>query len=223
MNANDFFGGIKNNLDHLVEASRADAETRFTKVVSLTDKQPNVPNGVQVYDLHVTRKDSADKFRVFAAFVDEPSPEAYCDVKFRIRIWYQNSGWAFAQQPPYAGALTIGAAKAWPTGMMPNANDVPFSKVNFQMLSASSEKDAGGWNSVFFGNHQNDAVILRALGEDFFLQKQRVEDCRNGLLRCGVEFTAKHVAERMNVPEDAVRHILDELQGKGSDPWYVRG
>lgn len=241
MTQNEFFGGIESNLRRLKDARITLPDYNLPGVIhgdgcrqilrnlmkvkslmKLTEKDPTAPANVRVFDL-VSGKllgIPRQKFRVFAAFVEEPTREAYREVKFRIRKWYQESGWADAQTRPYAGAMVVGAAKAWPDGMTPNSDDLPFDEVEFLVLSAPRPEPRQGIDLVTRGDPSVGDVIFRALGESFESQKQRVEDyvqqqfdlpeeARDGRVTVAV------VSKKTKVPEDDVSYIFNDLQGEG--------
>lgn len=241
MTQNEFFGGIESNLRRLKDARITLPDynlpgaihgdgcqrilrhlMRVKKLKRLTEKDPTAPNNIRVFDLVSGRVPGISrlKFRVFAAFVEEPTQEAYREVKFRLRKWYQESGWADAQAKPYAGAMVVGAAKAWPNGMTPNSDDLPFDEVEFLALSAPRLDPRQGVELATRGDPSVGDIIFRALGESFESQKQRVEDyvqqqfalpeeARDGRMTVAV------VAGKTGVPEDDVSYIFNDFQGEG--------
>ena len=241
MTREEFFSGIEGNLRRLKDARiavpdcnlpgllRGDGYQRILRSLmkirtlkKLTDKDASTPVNVRVYDLVSNGLPGIprQKFRVFAAFVDEPTREAYKEIKFRIRKWYQESGWAFACDKPYAGAMVVGSVKAWPEGMVPNADDIPFDEVEFHVLSATRLDPRQGVETVTLGGDSpGGAVVLRALGEDFESQKKRVEDYVQQqfvLPEVARELVSVAVvAAKTRIPEDDVSYIFNDLQGEG--------
>ena len=226
----EFFSGIEGNLRRLKDARIPLPDCNLPRVPrslmkakalkKLTERDPTAPINVRVYDLVsgglpcIPRQ----RFRVFAAFVEEPTSASYREVKFRLRKWYQESGWAFAHDRPYAGAMVVGAATTWPRDMTPNADDLPFDGVEFLVLSSPDSQR--GVDMRTSGDLSVGAVVFRALGEDFELRKKRVEACVRQLfdlpeiVRDG-PVTVAAVAERTGVPEDDVAYIFNDFQGEG--------
>ena len=211
MTREEFFGGIRHNLTRLGRSG----------LISLTHGDPTAPENVRVYDLQPRkgRGRNCDTFRFFVAFVPEATPEAYRAVKAAIRKWYQESGWELAGDQPCAGAMVVGAATAWPKGMMPNADDIPPS-VKYQVLLAPAEDPLRGVELTMLGDRESGQLVFRALREDFDLQRERVEK----YVRDSFGFTlsdmkghtfVSEIAGAVNVDVDYVFDILNDLQGKG--------
>lgn len=241
MTQSEFFSGVEKNLLRLTESRialpdynlpgvfRGDGYQQMLRKVmkiktlkKITEKDPSAPANVRVYDLvsGAVPGGAKLKFRIFAAFVEDPSREAYKEVKFRIRKWYQESGWADASDKPYAGAMVIGAAKSWPEGMAPNADDIPFAQVAFQVLSAPCIDPKLGIEMATSGDEGAGALIFRALGEDFESRKRRVAEYVEGLFRLPERAREGHVfvedvAEKTRISEGDVANIFNDLQGEG--------
>ncbi len=237
MTQSEFFSGIENNLRRLIESRitlpdynlpgvlRGEGHQCFLRQLmkiktlkKLTEKDPTAPANVRVYDLVSGALPglSKQKFRVFAAYVEEPTRESYRDVKYHIRKWYQESGWADAVDKPYAGAIAVGSGKTWPDGMCPNADDIPFEHVVFQVLSSPATDQRLEIATATLGDPNAGAVIFRALGEDFDSQKKRVDEYVQKLFG----FQQGHifvddVSKATGVPCDDVSNIFNDLQAEG--------
>lgn len=241
MTQSEFFSGIEKNLLRLTESQIPVPDFNLPAIIrgggfrktlrrmtkartlqKLTEKDPSAPANIRAYDLVFGTIPGIPKqrFRIFAGYVEDPSHETYREVKFRIRKWYQESGWADACDRPYAGALVVGAAKPWVEGMCPNADDMPFAQVAFQVLSARCRDPKLGVEMATSGDREAGALIFRALGEDFESQKNRVAEYVEGLFRLPDTVREGHVfvddvAERTRVPAADVSNIFNDLQGEG--------
>ena len=191
----------------------------------LTEKDPLAPVSIRAYDLISGGLPGIgkQKFRVFAAYVEEPSQEAYKNAKFLIRKWYQQAGWADAFDQPYAGAMVVGSGDPWPVGMGPNADDLPFDNVAFHVLSAPSTDRNLGIAMATLGDSSSGAVIFRALGEDFESQKRRVDEYVQKLfLYHEGHIFVDDVSRATGVPCDDVSNIFNDLQAEGKVEIFKR-
>lgn len=239
MTQGDFFGAVEDNLRRLAESGLplpacdlpdgpcGDGGGRlFRRFVrlrefrKLTDRDAAAPVCVRAYDLVSGGIPLFGKWRVraFAAYSEEATEEGYRRAKFLVRKWYQESGWAGAQSDrPFAGAMVVGSGNAWPKGMSPNADDLPFEQVAFQLLAAPHERAGFGVSGATLGGGDVGAWILRALlPETFEARRRRVADCVERLFRLqDGTVTAERVASATGMPPHDVMRIFCDLQAHG--------
>lgn len=239
MTQGDFFGAIESNLRQLAESRiplpeynlpgwlRGDGHLRLVKgmiklksVRKLTDRDSTAPSNVRVYDLVSSKLPFVERqrFRVFAAYAEEATAESYRQAKFLVRKWYQESGWAdAASDRPFAGAMVVGSRCAWPREMRPNADDIPFEHVAFQVLAAPHARAEFGVVGVTQGDEDAGALVFRALlPETFEERSQRVVDHVERLFRQqSGTVTVERVADETGVSSDDVSNIFNDMQAKG--------
>ena len=241
MTQSEFFSGIENNLRRLTESRITLPDYNLPGLIrgegyqailrnmmkiktlkKLTAKDPSTPSNVRVYDLISGGLPGVgkQKFRIFAAYVEEPTRDAYKEVKFKIRKWYQESGWADAVDKPYAGAMVVASGKSWPDGMAPNADDIPFPQVVFHVLSAPNPNPKLGIEMATLGDADVGAVIFRALGEDFEASRKRVEEYVMQQFKLPESAREGHlfvedVADKTKLSEDDVSNIFNDMQADG--------
>lgn len=239
MTSSEFFGAIENNLRQLAEVkidlpqcnlpaliskdgklSMLGGMIRLNRLEILTHRDRLAPPDVRVYDLVSMKLPmlGALRFRIFAAFAGEATPESYRNAKYRIRKWYQESGWAESRsKAAFAGAIVVGADSSWPADMRPNADDIPFAHVAFQMLTAPHERSEIGVTASRLGDGEVGETIFRALiPETFEAREQRVASHVERLFRqqCGT-VTVERVAADTGMPAGDVFNIFHGLQAKG--------
>lgn len=239
MTQSDFFGAVESNLREQV-ASRMPLPdcnlpdflqgegcwrlvrgmVRLRDFKKLTERDSSAPANIRVYDLVSSWIPFAERlrFRVFAAYSEEATAESYRQVKFLIRKWYQESGWADSGlNRPFAGAMVVGSGQAWPKGMRPNADDLPFEHVAFHLLACPHERRELGIAEVTLGDAETGALIFRAMHPETFEERsQRVVDYVERLFRQqDGTVTVERVAEATGMSSADVSNLFNDMQAKG--------
>ena len=239
MTQSDFFGAVESNLREQVASHmplpeynlpaflRGDGHLRLVRgmvklknLKKLTSRDSSAPANIRVYDLVSSKIPFAERlrFRIFAAYAEEATAESYRQVKFLIRKWYQESGWAdAASDRPFAGAMVVGSDQTWPKGMRPNADDLPFEHVVFHMLASPHERREFGIAEVTQGDADAGALIFRAMHPETFEERaQRVVDYVERLFRQqDGTVTVERVAEATGMSPVDVSNIFNDMQAKG--------
>ena len=239
MTQSDFFGAVESNLREQVASHmplpeynlpaflRGEGHLRLVRglvrlksLKKLTDRDSSAPANIRVYDLVSSKIPFAERlrFRVFAAYAEEATAESYRQVKFLIRKWYQESGWADASTGrPFAGAMVVGSGRAWPKGMRPNADDIPFEHVAFHLLACPHERPELGVVEVTQGDADAGALIFRAMHPETFGERaQRVVDYVERLFKWqDGTVTVERVAEATGISPADVSNIFNDMQAKG--------
>lgn len=240
MTQSEFFGAIESNLLQFAESRiplpaynlpglLRDGErlrligkmVRLSSLRKLTDRDSSAPSCIRAYDLVSSRIpfSGRKRFRVFAAYSEEATEEAYRRAKFLVRKWYQESGWAdAASERPFAGAMVIGSGHAWPEDLRPNADDRPFETVVFHVLAAPHERAECGMAVKTLGDANAGALIFRALIPETFEERaKRVSDYVAKLFRQeSGTVTVERVADTTGVSPNDVSHIFNDLQAEGT-------
>ncbi len=240
MTQSEFFGAIESNLLQLAESRiplpaynlpgllRNDGHlrligkmVRLTSLRKLTDRDSSAPPCIRAYDLVSSRIPFAERkrFRVFAAYSEEATEEAYRRAKFLVRKWYQESGWAdAASERPFAGALVVASGQTWQKDVRPNADDRPFETVAFHVLAAPHARAECGMSVKTLGDANAGALIFRALIPETFEERaKRVSDYVAKLFRQeSGTVTVERVADATGLSPNDVSHIFNDLQAEGT-------
>lgn len=244
MTQDEFFGAIEGNLRILAEAKMplpqhnlpmmlcGSGHRRFLrglfKLVRLEEREErrgtSITN-VRVYDLVSGKIPFCERmrFRVFAAYSDEATEEAYRRAKHLVRKWYQESGWATADTCcPYAGAMVVGSNSRWPEQMKPNGDGAPFEHVAFHMLACPHDRKEFGVRAECLGPaNDSGSLIFRAmLPEPFEVREGRVKAFVVNQFKLpesvrGGSITVDCVAEKTGVSPDDISNIFNDMQAEG--------
>ena len=234
-----FFGSIESNLRQLVESRsslpeynlpsllRGEGHARLIRGMlkikgfeNLTKRDRLIPPNIRVYDLISSKLPiiGQQRFRVFAAYSEVATEESYRYVKYHIRKWYQESGWADAlSNNPYCGAIVVGSGRKWTENMRPNADDLPFEHVAFHLLAAPHKCEELGMTAITHGDAEDGALIFRALlPETFERRSERVVNYVQRLFRQrSGTVTVERVASATGVSQEDVSNIFNDMQADG--------